>query len=127
MGGRNVDELEERISILEQCGFVDAAGRRDLEALADVVCRSCGVSRDNEILGTLVTHVAAALKRARDGEKINPLSADIVAEVRESPVYPEARAIQEAALSAMASELSDDEKDFVLVHVGGLLMAQATH
>lgn len=121
-----MDELDERISILEQCGFVDATGRRDLEALADVVCQSCGVDRNDEVLGTLVTHVAAALKRARDGEKINPLSAEIVAEVRESPVYPEARRIQEAALAAMENELSEDEKDFVLVHVGGLLMAQAT-
>lgn len=121
-----MDELDERISVLEQCGFVDEAGRRDLEALADEICSSCGVRRDDENLGTLVTHVAAALKRARDGEKINPLSADIVAEVRESPVYPEALKVQQAALAAMDNELSDDEKDFVLVHVGGLLMAQAT-
>ncbi|MDO4428834.1 MAG: PRD domain-containing protein [Atopobiaceae bacterium] len=118
------DELSERMDVLQQAGFVDEAGRRDLEAIADILTTECGVSRDNEILGTLVTHVAAALKRARDGEDINPLDPAIVDDVRSSAVYDEARRIQQEIFAAMRSELSEPEQEFVLVHVGGLLMSQ---
>lgn len=118
-----MDELDERIELLHQSGFVDEAGRRDLEELAHVLTKECGVARDDEHLATLVTHVAAALKRAADGEKVNPISADILQEVRESPVADEAARIQVVLLDAMENNLSQDEKDFVLVHIGGLLTA----
>ena len=121
-----MSELDERIELLSTCGFVDESGKRDLETIARILTEKCGVDEDDEVLGTLVTHVAAALKRARDGEKINPLSADIVDDVKASPVYLEAARIQGELLEAMENDLSDDEKDFVLVHVGGLLMSQAT-
>ncbi len=121
-----MSELSERIEVLFTCGFVDDSGKKDLEAIARVLTEECGVDEDDEVLGTLVTHVAAALKRARDGEKINPLSADIVDDVKASPVYQEAARIQAELLDAMENDLSDDEKDFVLVHIGGLLMSQAT-
>lgn len=121
-----MSELDERIELLSTCGFVDESGKRDLETIARVLTEECGVDRDDEILGTLVTHVAAALKRARDGEKINPLSADIVGDVKASSVYPEAARVQCELLGAMENDLSADERDFVLVHIGGLLMSRAT-
>ena len=120
-----MDELDERIALLEGCGFVDKTGAADLHRIADILVEECGVSRDDEVLGTLVTHVAAALKRARDGEKINPLSADVINDVKDSAVYPEALRIQQRILDSMVNDLSADERDFVLVHVGGLLLSRA--
>ncbi len=121
-----MDELSERIEVLRSCGFVDDPGMRDLNRIAEVLVSECGVSRDDEVLGTLITHVAAALKRARDGEKINPLAADIISDVEDSEVYPEALRIQRELLDSMENDLSADERDFVLVHIGGLLMSRAT-
>lgn len=121
-----MDELSERIEVLRSCGFIDDSGVRDLGMIAETLVCECGVSRDDEVLGTLVTHVAAALKRARDGEKVNPLSADVIADVKESAVYPEALRIQQKILGSMENDLSADEGDFVLVHIGGLLLSQAT-
>lgn len=118
-----MDELDERLDVLQQCGFFDEAGRRDLEAAASVLVAECGVSRTDEHVATLITHVAAAFKRSADGEKINPIGSDILAEVRESAIAEEAARIQGLVLGAMDTKLSDDEKDFVLVHVGGLLMS----
>lgn len=120
-----MDELDERIGVLHQCGFVDETGARDLEKIAEILVKECGVSRESEVLGTLVTHVAAAIKRVRDGEKVDPLSPEIVAEVKASPVHDEAERIQQLVIDAVTSELPQEEKDFVLVHVGGLLMSQA--
>ncbi len=121
-----MDELSERIKVLRDAGFVDERGARDLEAIAGVLTRECGVSRDSEVLGTLVTHVAAAIKRARDGEEVTPLDPAVIEEVRASPVYGKARRIQQEVLAAMSGKLSAPERDFVLVHVGGLLLSQAS-
>lgn len=120
-----MDELGERIKILRNCGFVDDSGVRDLNRIADALVLECGVSRSDEVLGALITHIAAALKRARDGERINPLSSDVIADVKDSAVYPEALRIQRTLLDSMENDLLQDERDFVLVHVGGLLMSQA--
>lgn len=120
-----MDKLGERIEVLRSCGLVDDSGVRDLNRIADSLVSECGVSHDDEVLGTLITHVAAALKRARDGERINPLSSDIIADVKDSAVYPEALRIQRALLDSMENDLPQDERDFVLVHVGGLLMSRS--
>ena len=120
-----MDELDERISLLADCGFVDATGADDLRQIASTVMGECGVSRDNEALGALVTHVAAALKRARDGEEIDPLPPEIVDDIKGSAVYPDAQRISRELLDSMTNKLSAIEEDFVLVHVGGLLLAQA--
>ena len=120
-----MDDLDERIEVLRSCGVIDDSGVRDLKKIAEILVSECGVSRDDEVLGTLVTHVAAALKRARDGEKINPLTSDVISDVMGSDVYPEALRIQQKILDSMENDLSADERDFVLVHVGGLLMSQA--
>lgn len=116
--------LDERIEILSSSGYIDESGRRDIESIACILTRECGVSRDNELLGTLITHVAAALKRSRDGEPIEPLSPEIVADVKASPIFQEASRIQHELLDAMEHRLSQDEKGFLLVHVSGLLIAQ---
>lgn len=117
-----MDELDERIELLHQSVFVDEVGKADLEALVDVLTKDCGVPRSNEQLATLVTHVAAAFKRTADGEKINPISNEVLQEIKDSPFYDEAAKIQGQIIAAMKNELSEDEKNFVLVHVGGLLM-----
>ena len=81
-----------------------------------------GFPRNDETLGVLVTHVAAALKRQKDGEEINPIDAGVLQDVRSSDVYPEAKKIQTDVVDAMEHKLPEAEKDFILVHVGGLLM-----
>lgn len=119
-----MDELDERLNLLQTCGFVDEIGREDLESIVRVLTQEYGVSRDSELLGTLVTHVAAAMKRVREGEEVNPLSEEVLNDVYESAVYANARHIQQEILSQMNCKLPAAEEDFLLVHIGGLLLAQ---
>ena len=100
------DELDERIELLYQSGFCDEAGRDGLRRAVDALVRECGVKRDDEVLGMLVTHVAAALKRVREGEAITPLSPESVEEVRSSPAYAEAKRIHDNA-EADAEDIVD--------------------
>jgi transcriptional regulatory protein LevR len=117
-----MDELDQRIDILHQTGFVDETGRKDLEKLIKVLTQSYGFPHSDELLGVLVTHVATALKRQRDGKAINPIEDDILEDVRSSKVYPEANEIKDEIVASMTNRLSADEENFILVHVGGLLM-----
>lgn len=117
-----MDGLEQRLEILQQIGFFDESGRRDLDAMIRVLAVKHGFPRNDETLGVLVTHVAAALKRQKDGEEINPIDAGVLKDVRASDVYPEAKKIQTDVIDAMEHKLPEAEKDFILVHVGGLLM-----
>ena len=71
-------ELDQRIDVLQQSGFVDEIGREDLEKLVKVLTQDYGFPHSDELLGVLVTHVAAALKRQRDGEVINPIEGDML-------------------------------------------------
>ena len=119
------DELDERIEVLRSCGFVDDVQAEELGRMAMILVEECGVSRESEVLATLVTHVAAALKRVRKGEPVSPLSQEALDDVRESPVFEEALRIQREILGIITTELPNAEKDFVLVHVGGLLISQA--
>lgn len=88
-----MDGLEQRLEILQQSEFFDESGRRDLDAMIRVLAGKYGLPRNDETLGVLVTHVAAALKRQKDGEEINPIDAGVLQDVRSSDVYPEAKKI----------------------------------
>lgn len=117
-----MDELDQRTDILKQSGFVDETGRKDLEKLVQVLTQEYGFPHSDELLGVLVTHVAAALKRQHDGEAINPIENDILEDVKSSRVYPEAKEIKDRIVASMTNQLSPDEENFILVHVGGMLM-----
>ena len=76
------DELDERIEVLRSCGFIDDTQAVELARMAETLVRECGVSRDSEVLATLVTHVAAALKRVREGESVSALPQETLDDVR---------------------------------------------
>lgn len=121
-----MDKLDERIEFLCQSGFVNEVGKHNLEELVHILTLECGVSRTNKHVVMLITHVAMALKRTTTGEQVNPISESALKEVRESSVADEAIRVQTMLLNAMENNLSEDEKNYVLVHVGSLLMALQT-
>lgn len=118
-----MDELEERISVLHDAGFIDESGVADLRAIVKILIEDNGFPKSDELMGPFVTHVAAAMKRARDGEAIEPLPDIVVDQIRASASGSKAKEIQQTLLRAMKHELSQDEQDFVLVHVSGMLEA----
>ena len=119
MGG-----IDERMTLLRAAGIVDDTGLRDLEALVRVVVSETGVSPDDAHLASLATHVASALHRCATGERVDPVPDEVMADVRESAVYPEARRVQRLIEAEMVNQLPEDERDFVLAHVGSLLMSE---
>lgn len=118
-----MDELEARISVLHEAGFVDESGAADLRAVVETLTKDYGFPRSDDLMGSFVTHVAAALKRAGDGEAIEPLPEIVVDQIRNGANHDKAEEIRRALLQNMKHELSQDEQDYVLVHVSGMLEA----
>lgn len=117
-----MDDLEQRLEILQRSGFFDESGRRDINVMIRVLTKKYGFPRNDETLGVLVTHMAAALKRQKDGEEIKPIDAGVLEDVKSSDVYPEARKIQKDVIAVMEHKPPEAEQNFILVHIGGLLM-----
>lgn len=118
-----MDELEERISVLQDSGFVDESGAADLKAIVETLTEDFGFPKSDDLMGSFVTHMAAAMKRARDGEAIEPLPEIVVDQIRAGANSLKAEEIKRALLRSMKHDLSRNEQDFVLVHVGGMLEA----
>lgn len=116
-----MDEIEQRIEVLRDSAFVDEKGEEDLKAMVRILTEDYGIDRSSDLLGSLVTHVAAAIRRSHDGEAINPLSKDIVSDVRASEVFPKAKEIEDVIMEETQTVFSEDEEDFILVHIDGLL------
>ena len=72
---------------------------------------------------TRATHLAAAFGRGSNGEAVRPLGPQVLADVKGSPLYPKIVEICDALTRSFENSLSEDERDFLLVHVGGLLAA----
>ena len=115
-----MEELKQRIEMLQECGFVDESGKADLYRIVEILQKH-GIDTNDDNTGVLVTHVAAALKRSADGEIVTPLEPDVLAQVKEIENYDKAVEIQQEILNSMTNKLSADEQDFVLVHVGTIL------
>lgn len=118
-------DLRERMLLLRDAEVVDDSGLRDLEVVMRLLEEETGVDEKSPQLAALVTHVAMALSRRRSRESVVPVADDVMEDVRESPVYSEALRIQRMIASRMQNELPEDEWEYVLVHVGGLLMSVA--
>lgn len=118
-----MDDLEERISVLRNAGFVDESGAADLNAIVEILSKDYGFPKSDDLMGSFVTHVAAAMKRARDKEAIDPLPEIVVNQIRTGANSAKAEEIKQALLRTMKHELSQDEQDFVLVHLSGMLEA----
>ena len=118
-------DLRERMLLLRDAEVVDDSGLHDLEAVMRLLEEETGVDEKSPQLAALVTHVAMALSRRRSRERVVPVADDVMEDVRESPVYSEALRIQRMIASRMQNELPEDEWEYVLVHVGGLLMSVA--
>lgn len=121
-----MDELTHRICLLREGGVVSESGCRDLVTAVCLLAEKCSLDRDDERLVPFVTHLAAAIGRADDGEAVAQMSRSTLEEVQSSDLYPEIADVCDRLITAMENRLSDDERDYLIVHIGGLLTSLQT-
>lgn len=118
-----MDGLSQRIKLLYEGNVIDESGCRDLERLVALLVEKCGVDRDDERLVPIVTHLAAAIGRCAEGETVPSLGSEELSEVCGSDLYPKIEEICSELASLMENSLSPEERNYLLVHIGGLLTA----
>jgi transcriptional regulatory protein LevR len=113
--------LEQRLSLLEQSGQVDHdVAEFSREAVRDLAAVT-GRAPTDEDFGTLSTHVALALQRARRGEAVTTWDVDHSAELAAHPHAVEAaEALIAQAAVALDIELPSMERQFIALHVAAL-------
>ena len=118
-----MDKLQSRIELLERTGFVDGDGRASLEAVARMLEERYGIPATDRMAGALVTHLAAALRRVRNAEEVQPFAPELVEQVRASDEYPLASLMLQDVLDVLPCELPEAERVYVLAHAGAILIA----
>ncbi len=114
-------ELTPRFEVIKNCGLTSESGYEDLLLIVDIFKNDFDIELTEENAGVMITHLASAFKRIETGEAVNPLDSALVEQIKMEPVYPLAQKIVDTVLSRIQNELSRDEQDFMLVHVGTLL------
>lgn len=99
-----MEELKQRIEMLQECGFVDEIGKADLYRIVEILQKH-GIDTNDDNTSVLVTHVAAALKRSADGEIVTPLELDVLAQVKEIENYDKAVEIQQEMRQILPSHM----------------------
>jgi transcriptional regulatory protein LevR len=115
--------LEERLSLLQNSeqidGDVAAFMRKSLAELG----AGLGHEVTDEHFGTLCTHTALALQRARDGDSIQSWETDHSDELESHPREVAAAAeFADGAESTLELEVPAQEREFIALHLASLSM-----
>lgn len=114
-------DLEQRLRLLEASGQVDP----DVAAFVRTAVRDLAAAADaaptDALFGTLCTHTAMALQRARRGEALTAWDADHSAELAAHPrAVQAAQALVRRAADELAVQLPATEEQFVGLHLAAL-------
>lgn len=118
------DQLQTRINVLAQAGFVDERGKEALEAVVRVLTGTYDIPADDRAVGGIITHLASALKRIGTGEEVQPFAPELVQQVLESDDHPLAARISDEVFRALPVELPEDERVYVVAHVESIILAE---
>ncbi len=110
-----------RVDTLLESEFSTEEDHADLCKVIAIFQERHGLAITEENAGIMITHMAAAFRRNRTGELIEPL-ADAFEEVKESPHFPMATAIMDEIARQVSNEVSDNEREFFLLHICSLLV-----
>ncbi len=115
------NDLEQRLQLLEASGQIDP----DVAAFVRDAVRGLAAAADrpptDALFGTLCTHTAMALQRARRGEALAAWDTDHSAELAQHPrALGAAQELVRRAAETLAVELPATEEQFIALHLAAL-------
>ncbi|MFZ2539480.1 MAG: hypothetical protein WAX04_11335 [Oscillospiraceae bacterium] len=114
-------DIMERINILKECDIADEVAHSDLAKMVELLGEQFGITLTEENAGVMVTHFAAAFKRNRTGETVEPLAQVAVEGLQEDLSYQKACTIFTAISDKIENTFSKEEQQFALLHLCTLL------
>ncbi|MGU0040841.1 PRD domain-containing protein [Citrobacter freundii complex sp. 2025EL-00176] len=115
--------MENRLNLLCEAGVIDkdiCSGMLQVVRRLDEEWR-LPVHSEQGIMA--MTHMASALMRSRQGEVVEALDGDILAEMAQSPLWPTILLVHQALLKEFTVTPHVNEEGYMLANLYGLWMA----
>ncbi|MBX5450352.1 PRD domain-containing protein [Thermogemmatispora sp.] len=120
-------DLEQRLTVFEREGLAAPQIVAFVREIVSWLEQEAQCKGDEEHMGPLVSHLLLALERVRRGEELgsawSPLVQQEASALRTLPHLQDwAEAIREQARQRLGLSLPPEEEDFLLLHLGALLL-----
>lgn len=116
-------DIMDRINLMKECALIDETAYADLLSIVKIFRDDFQFDLTEENGGIMITHIGAAIKRLKAGEKIEPLDREILNQTEEEPACPTARKILDKIRKETISCFPPAEEEFLLVHICNTLEA----
>lgn len=110
-------DIMDRVNLMKECGLADDAAYADLVTVIRVFHNDFQFEITEENAGVMITHLGAAIRRQKTGEKVEPLDRGVLEQARSEPVYPTAQKILDRIRRVTATRLPPEEEEFLLIHI----------
>ena len=110
-------DIMKRINLLLDTQFINEEEHADLLTILEVFANRPGYEITEKTGGIMITHMAAAFRRNRVNESINPLSVDILCEIAASGHFEKASVILEEIKLKINNNICKDEEGYFLLHI----------
>jgi transcriptional regulatory protein LevR len=116
--------MEERLSILRESGLITKSIYDKLNNMIDGYQSEYHVKLTEENAAMMITHLSQAMMRVEKDEKINEPDSLIVEELMKSEYYLKMEEMYQKTCEMLDFEFPPEEKWFVFVHIGKIIMAE---
>lgn len=115
--------MENRLNLLCEAGVIDKDICQGMMQVVKVLESECHLPVRSEQGTMAITHMAIALMRSRRGEEIEPLDAELQAELAQSSHWQAIVQLHHRLLKELALEVNPCEDGYLLANLYGLWMA----
>ncbi len=113
--------LKDRLDILKVAGSIDDETYEKVISVIEKVLTNWEIELTEENGAMLITHLATALTRIKKGDSVNPLDESILSELKEYEKYSLAEEIYEDVILDENLVISENEKQYIMMHLCSLL------
>ncbi len=120
---RKASEMETRLNLLCDAGVIDKDICKGMMQVVNLLETECHLPVRSEQGMMAMTHMASALMRSRRGEEIEPLDAELLAELAQSSHWQAVVQLHQVLLKEFTLEVNPCEEGYLLANLYGLWMA----
>lgn len=113
--------LMQRLSILEDAGEINENIKASILDFTDDLEREYNLELNEDNAAMFITHLAMALARIKNGEKINEIDKSSLTEIKQNPVYNDLPKFYRKFEEKLQFKIPDSEKGFIALHVCTLI------
>ncbi|AIR59788.1 hypothetical protein LH23_03710 [Cedecea neteri] len=112
--------MEDRLNLLCEAGVIDRDICDGMKVVVTLLESHWAIPLQNDQGAMAITHMANALMRSRRGEEVNPLDAELLAEIKSDSVFGEVEQAHHALLSPFNVQLHPNEEGYLLANLFSL-------